>query len=147
MVVYFLGSRRRAEAVQLSNVNGHSHGEQRQFYINDVHDETDDFDGVNLPPKLLKLQLLCTNEGMHQHNMVGACSQCYIHIYCWDLHVDDSSDASDIIQGRLNVINHKPRSFSDAFNMICESGLNQSTWQAQIEKAVESETGDFWTKV
>ena len=31
--------------------------------------------------------------------------------------------------------------------MICESGLKQSTWQAQVEKAVENETEDFWTKV
>ena len=58
--MYFLGSR-RPEISELSNMNG----EQHLFHINDtLHDETDDFDGVSLPSKLLKLQLLRTNEGI-----------------------------------------------------------------------------------
>lgn len=31
--------------------------------------------------------------------------------------------------------------------MIYQSGLKQSSWQAQVEEAVENETDEFWTKV
>ena len=81
MVVYFLGSRKRNETIEMSNLNSHSHEEQSPSYPHDVHDETNFCDGVNLPQKLLNLQLLHThtNEGMHKC-MVSACSQCYMCI-------------------------------------------------------------------
>ena len=64
--------------------------------------------------------------------------------------VDDSrsSDASDVIQSRLNNMSRETRTPTDTFNMIYESGLKQSPWQAQIEKAVKNEKeGEFLAKV
>ena len=111
--------------------------EQSCFYISD---DTDHCDDDILPPKLLKLQLLDAKEGMHAY------SQCYMHILLGC--VDDSSDASDVLQSRLNSMSREPRTPKDAFDMIYESGLKQSPWQAQIEKAVKSEKEDeFLAKV
>ena len=118
-------------------LNGVSQLEQSQFYVND---ETDYCNDVNLPQKLLKLQLPHANEGII---MVSLCSQCFILFGC----VGDSSDASDVIQSRLNSISHRSQRPSDAFTIIYESGLKQSLWQAQVEEAVESETDQFWIKV
>ena len=47
----------------MSCLNSHSQLEQSQFYVTD---ETDYCGDVILPQKLLKLQLLHANEGMHK---------------------------------------------------------------------------------
>ena len=142
--MYFLGNRRtetETDTVRLSNLKSPRQLEQSTslFYVND---ETDHCDDDILPPKLLTLQLLDAKEGMHAY------SQCYICISLGCVDDSRSSDASDVIQSRLNNMSRKTRTPTDTFNMIYESGLKQSPWQAQIEKAVKNEKEDeFLAKV
>ena len=64
-----------------------------------------------------------------------------------------TSDVADVIKRKLERLNSRAAGLQDAgpidaFTVIHQSGLaRQTSWQVQVEGAVQDETDEFWQQV